>query len=152
LWRKVYTMAVAEKQIISADKDEQSMLDHAQDVLLSSKERIPKLIGPNGDEIPLPPSLSLVLRQSIYHLMRGRSISIVPVNKGLTTQDAANVLSVSRPYLIKLLEKGEIPYVWVGNQRRIQYRDILEYQDRREAERLSALDEMARMSQNMGLY
>jgi excisionase family DNA binding protein len=51
-----------------------------------------------------------------------------------------------------LLEKGEIPYVKVGNQRRIRYRDVLEYQERREAERLSALDEMARMSQEMGLY
>jgi excisionase family DNA binding protein len=145
-------MAVAPKEIISASQDERSILDHAQDVLLSSKDRIPKLVGPDGDEIPLPPSLFLVLRQSIYHLMRGRAISIVPVNKELTTQEAADVLGVSRPYLVKLLEKGEIPYVRVGTQRRIRYRDVLEYQDRREAERLSALDEMARMSQEMGLY
>ena len=50
-------MAVAEKEIISASQDERSILDHAQDVLLSSKDRIPKLVGPDGDEIPLPPSL-----------------------------------------------------------------------------------------------
>ena len=116
-------MAVVAKEIISASQDERSILDHAQDVLLSSKDRIPKLVGPTGDEIPLPPSLFLVLRQSIYHLMRVRAISIVPVNKELTTQEAADVLSVSRPYLVKLLEKGEIPYVRVGTQRRIRYRE-----------------------------
>ncbi|HXR65046.1 MAG TPA: helix-turn-helix domain-containing protein, partial [Ktedonobacteraceae bacterium] len=70
----------------------------------------------------------------------------------LTTQEAADILHVSRPYLIKLLEEGEMPFTKVGLHRRIRFKDLRDYQKRRKEERRAALREMAHISQELGLY
>jgi excisionase family DNA binding protein len=93
-----------------------------------------------------------VLQQVIYHMIRGRAIFIVPEHKELTTQEAADILNVSRPYLIKLLEQNEMPFVKVGTHRRILFSELMNYKKLRDAERRRGLDEMARMSQEFGLY
>ncbi len=81
-----------------------------------------------------------------------RAIFIVPGNKELTTQEAADILNVSRPYLVKLLERGEIPFIKLGTHRRIRFSDLMRYKKRRDAERERALGEIARMSQELGMY
>lgn len=81
-----------------------------------------------------------------------KDFSLVPYDQLLSTQEAAELLNMSRPSLIKVLEEGEIPYIKVGTHRRIQYGDVLEYKKRHHGERLQALTEMANMSQELGIY
>ncbi|HZK67184.1 MAG TPA: helix-turn-helix domain-containing protein [Chloroflexota bacterium] len=76
----------------------------------------------------------------------------MPVHAELTTQQAADLLNVSRPHLIKLLETGEIPFHKTGTHRRIRFDDLMRYGRLRDQKEASALDEMARDAQEMGLY
>lgn len=93
-----------------------------------------------GDRVELPPELYRVLRQAAEALQQGLAVTIAPVGQKLTTQQAAELLGVSRPTVIRLLDDGRIPFERVGNHRRITLRDLLDYRGRRRAEQYSALD------------
>ena len=82
----------------------------------------------------------------------GNSISLVPSHRELTTQEAADTLNVSRPYLIGLLEKGEIPFTKVGSHRRIRLQDIMTYQQKRDRNRRQTLREFTGFLQDEGFY
>jgi excisionase family DNA binding protein len=144
-------MAVLEHEPIKAAESEKPALNRIEGVLAKNRGA-PKLIDPDGGEIELPQSVFQVLKQIIHHMMRGRAIFIVPENKELTTQEAAEILCVSRPYFIKLLENGKIPYLKVGSHRRIRFSDLMYYQRKREKEREEGLEEIARLSQETGIY
>ncbi|WP_074955647.1 helix-turn-helix domain-containing protein [Alicyclobacillus macrosporangiidus] len=105
-----------------------------------------------GQEIELPRALFMVLLEAAKQLAKGNSVSILHYEQELTTQQAADLLQVSRPYLIKLLESGQIPYHHVGSHRRIRMRDVLEYKKTRDALRRAHLQEMVRVSEALGLY
>jgi excisionase family DNA binding protein len=70
----------------------------------------------------------------------------------MTTQQAADFLNVSRPYLIKLLEQGEIPHIKVGTHRRVPFQDLMKYKEQRDSKRRQALQELIEMSEEAGLY
>jgi len=144
-------MSVIEREPITASENERPALKKIEDVLNQEKRR-PRLIGPDGEEIELPLSVFQVLRQIIYHMMRGRAISVVPINKELTTQEAADILNVSRPYFVKLLEEGTIPFNVVGTHRRVRFDTLMEYKTHSEAEQDRKLDELTRLSEELGLY
>lgn len=112
----------------------------------------PILRGPNGFEIELPDSVFKALIQVVNLMMRGQAVSIIPVTKEVTTQEAADFLNVSRPYLVKLLEQHEIPYTLVGTHRRIRFSDLLAYKQSRDAKRMEGLAEIARISEDEGMY
>lgn len=138
---------------VAANDDERVALDTIlRHFLADPKVPSPKLVGPRGEEIELPESLFRVLRQIVYYLAHGRAVSVVPLNKELTTQEAADILNVSRPFLVKLLEQGDIPFVKTGAHRRIRFSDLMAYKQRRDAERQRALARLTEMSQEMGLY
>jgi excisionase family DNA binding protein len=105
----------------------------------------------DGEKIELPESIFLLLRQNVSHLLKGHAVTVVPLHKELTTQEAADLLNVSRPFLIGLLERGEIPYVTTGKHRRIRFSDLIEYKKRRDATRRQALDHLAELGQEYGL-
>jgi excisionase family DNA binding protein len=107
------------------------------------------LLGPDGEEIELPASALEALKLVIDTLARGQSITLIPHDKELTSQEAADILQVSRPHLVKLLERGELPFHRVGAHRRIRVEHLLAYRDRRRAERKEGLDELARLSQEL---
>ena len=144
-------MAITEHELIAASESERPALYKIEHIL-EHADVAPKLVGPNGETIELPPSVFNVLRQVIYHMMRGRAIFIFPEQQELTTQEAADILNVSRPYLIKLLEENKIPYTTVGSHRRIRLSDLMSYKKLRDAARKRALDEIARISQESGVY
>ena len=84
-------------------------------------------------------------------LRANNAVRLVPVNRDLTTQEAADLLNISRPYLIKLLEEGVIPCAKVGTHRRIRLNDAMAYKQRRDTERQVALDQVTELNQEMGL-
>ena len=93
-----------------------------------------------------------MLKEIVRNMQLGRAVVLIPENQQLTTQRAADLLGVSRPYLIKLLESGDLPYHKVGSHRRIYLKDLLAYQKRRDVERKAALDRIAREAFESGLY
>lgn len=94
-------------------------------------------------EIILTPALSHLLMELLRHVGRGDAVTLVPVGKMLTTQQAADILNVSRPHLISLLERGQIPYGAVGRHRRIKAEHLFDYKRARDATREAALAELA---------
>lgn len=112
------------------------------------------LIGPDGEQVPLPMEVYEILVQVAAAMRQGKAITVEPLDRVLTTQQAADLLGVSRPTLIKLLEANEIAYErpGEGRHRRLRLRDILEYRDRRREERRARLDEMTRQAAEDGLY
>jgi len=105
-----------------------------------------------GNQIVLPKSVFHVLIAVARAMADGQSISIIHYNQALTTQQSAEILQVSRPYLIQLLEQGKIPYEKVGTHRRIRMRDVLRYKEERDKVREEALEELGRVSEALGLY
>lgn len=112
----------------------------------------PKLVGMDGEEILLPDSIYQALRQVIHMMAAGQVISLVPYEHYLSSQEAADLLNISRPYLYTLLEQGEIPYIKVGTHRRIQFEDLIQYKQQRDGQRRQALSELATFSQELGFY
>jgi len=92
------------------------------------------------DRVELPVEIYRILHQVVEALQRGLAVTVVPKATTLTTQDAADLLGVSRPTVIKLLNEGKIPYERMGTHRRVLLRDLLAYRERRRAEQYAALE------------
>ena len=135
-----------------ATAEERPVIGQIDRLLADSPEGVSKIVGTGGEAIELPMPVIRVLRQAARAMAEGQMVTVVPVQKQLTTQQAADLLNVSRPYLIRLLEEGKIPFEKVGSHRRVRADDLLAYKRRRDAERESALDELTRMSQALGMY
>lgn len=108
------------------------------------------LRGSNGesDEIVLPGHVLQMLLNVLSEMAKGNAISLMPINQELSTQEAANILNVSRPYLVKLLEEEKIPFHKVGAHRRVFARDIFDYKADIESKRRETLDALAKISQD----
>ncbi len=105
-----------------------------------------------GEISELPPSALAVLQRAVPHLIQGEEVEVFPAQTDLSTNEAADLLNVSRPYLIKLLEEGEIPYFMIGTHRRMHLTDVLEYQQKRAEQRRRGMEELVRLSEELGLY
>lgn len=96
-------------------------------------------------DVILSPALSDLLMELLRHIGRGDAVTLVPVSQMLTTQQAADILNVSRPFLITLLEKGDIEHSLVGRHRRIRAEHLIAYKARRDEQRSKALSYLAEM-------
>lgn len=99
--------------------------------------------------ITVPVSALRLLIEVLTQIGEGNAVSIFPIHAELTTQAAADVLNVSRPFLVQLLEQNEIPFHRVGTHRRIRYQDLIDYKERLDRERVNALDELAEQAQRL---
>lgn len=104
-----------------------------------------------SDELVLPGHALQLLLGVLSEMSRGNAISIMPIHAELSTQDAANILNVSRPFLVGLLEKGDIDFHKVGTHRRVLAKDVIEYKQQIDAERMTALDKLTEESQKLGM-
>jgi excisionase family DNA binding protein len=96
-------------------------------------------------EVTLSPALSDLLMELLRHVGKGDAVTLVPVSQMLTTQQAADILNVSRPFLISLLDRGDIEYSMVGRHRRIKADTLFDYKSRRDNKRAKALDELGEL-------
>ena len=110
------------------------------------------LVGPDGEHHAIPASLLQVLRQAIPLLARGESVTLLPSHRVLTTQEAADLLNVSRQYVVRLTDEGKLPFTRTGTHRRVHYEDVLAYKTLRDRERRAGLRTLTRMSRELGLY
>jgi excisionase family DNA binding protein len=90
-------------------------------------------------------------KMTLTEIGQDNALSIIPIHAELTTQEAADVLNISRPFLVRLLEKGDIPFHKIGTQRRVRYQDVIAYKKRIDAERRQALDELAAQAQELNM-
>jgi excisionase family DNA binding protein len=111
-----------------------------------------RLVSRDGEAIELPDGIQSLLVTIVENLRAGNGVSVIPLHAELTTVQAAELLNVSRPYLIKQIEAGEIPHHMVGTHRRLKLVDVLSYRDRLDAQADEALDAMTAEAEELGLY
>ena len=99
----------------------------------------------------LPPAVARLVLDLLEAIGKGDAVTLVPSGADLSTQQAADMLEVSRPFLVKLLETKEIPHHKIGTHRRVRYQDVIAYKKRIDAERRKALDELAAQAQELNM-
>lgn len=120
--------------------------------LLLSRAAHAELVTPEGERMAIPPELFQVLRTAVTAMSNGQAVTVAPHHQALTTQEAADLLGISRPTLVKLVDGGVIPSHRPGRHRRVLLRDVLAYQEKQRYERRVALDEIVEVSEEAGLY
>jgi excisionase family DNA binding protein len=108
-------------------------------------------IQKNGDLLKIPKKALYLLVDILNNMAEGRSITIVPSDAEISTQQAADMLNISRPHLVKLLENGEIPFKKVGTHRRVDFKDIIAYEKKLKEMREENLDFLSRQAQDLNL-
>jgi excisionase family DNA binding protein len=109
-----------------------------------------RIQGAGDDALVVPRQAAVMLAQILGFLANGQGVTITPSNAMLTTQQAADFLNVSRPYLIKLLEAGQIPFEKVGTHRRVAFGELMDYTRRDDPQRRRAADELTELGQELG--
>jgi excisionase family DNA binding protein len=108
-------------------------------------------VGAQDDALILPRPVAEMFAAVLAALASGKGVQVVPVDAEFTTQQAADMLNVSRPYLIGLLDDGEIPYRRVGRHRRIRFEDLMRYRREDDQRRHDAANSLAQLGQELGL-
>lgn len=104
-----------------------------------------------GETVTIPAAALSLLVEILAQMAEGNAVSIVPIKKELTTQEVADILQVSRPYLVGLLESGEIPYRKVGTCRRVLTQDVINYKNQIDVSRMETLKELAAQAQELNM-
>jgi excisionase family DNA binding protein len=106
---------------------------------------------PASDPLEIPASALRLFGVILTEMAQGNAVTLTPIHAELTTKQAADLLNVSRPFLCKLLDNGEIPHRKVGRHRRVKFADLMEYKKRTDDARSQALDELAAQAQELGM-
>lgn len=147
--------------------DERTFTPSADDVAIAkdSSRTITRILGKKSggyrlrvtakdeadEAIELPTSALRLLADILVQMAQGRAFTLIPVHAELTSQQAADVLNVSRPYLIGLLEEGKIPFHKVGTHRRIRFRDLMEYKQSTDQQRLDVLKQLTQEAEELDM-
>lgn len=146
-------MTVLENRFVPSEQDTETVRDFsrqlAREIDSTSRVTIQQIDDQVSVEVPRP--VFEVLRKVLAVMSEGKAFALIPLEKELTTQQAADILNVSRPYLNKLLDLGEIPHRKVGRNRRIKFGDLAEYKAKQDDASQSALQELADQAQELDM-
>jgi excisionase family DNA binding protein len=151
---KSHPMATIAEHVLAPDPSEQAELTHLNEVIEhiaeepTDRRQVTQLVAADGTSVELPASAFKGLRAIADDLAHGRTVVVMPHDRLLTTNEAAGVLSISRQFLVRLLDGGEIPFERVGTHRRLAVADVLAYREERAARRREKLDELTELSQD----
>lgn len=140
------------REPIVAREDERNDIVSIERSLEQGDTRRPRLVGPDDRVMILPEPLYRVLLEAARELGDGNGVALLAFAQELTTQQAADILNVSRPHVVSLLEADKIPFHKVGTHRRVHLRDLLAYKHHRDEARRRSLDAMVDQAQELGLY
>jgi excisionase family DNA binding protein len=118
---------------------------------LSKRKPLRVRIQPDDDEEPIaiPVSALRLLAHILTEMAQGNAVTLIPIHAELSTQQAADLLNVSRPFLVRLLEEGKIPCRKIGTHRRALFQDLMAYKRQQDEDRLKALEELAAQAQEL---
>ncbi|MGW1237311.1 helix-turn-helix domain-containing protein [Streptomyces californicus] len=144
----------------STAEDRTLLPEHREEIaeLRSFLDRTPAAVepallrGPDGSTHSLPSEVYEALMVVVSALAEGKAVTVAPVNTTLTTQEAADLLGVSRPTFVKILDEGGLAYSRPGRHRRVLLSDVLDYKEKRRSQRRRGLDDLVRMTEDSGLY
>lgn len=125
-----------------------------EQVLINQQKNVKSIeISVAGDEarIKIPGKAFEHLREILQSMAEGKTVSLIDNEEELTTQEAADILNISRPYLVKLLESGEIPFTKVGKHRRVRFEDMNAYKKKCQRARQRRLRELAKQAQELDM-
>ena len=137
-------------RLAQSDVPQVARLDLALRAATGSAQRL-KIVLSNGEHMTLPDDVQRALALVAREMATGNGVAVVPVHHELTTHEAAAVLHVLRPHLIRMLDEGRLPFRKVGTHRRIRFDDVMAYRAREEDEREALLARIAQESQSLGL-
>lgn len=110
-----------------------------------------RLTEGDGPDIELPAAAVQLLVHLLAQMAEGNAVTLMPIHAELTTQQAAELLGVSRPFLVKALDEKKLPYRKVGTHRRILFADLMSFKDKMDAKRHEILDELAKQAQELDM-
>jgi excisionase family DNA binding protein len=140
-------------EVISPEKGESAVAKSIREQLASASGRSLEFhVRATGETLTLPLSAYRGLLQILAQLGQGNAFAVTGIQSELTTQQAADLLNVSRPYLVKLVDEGAIPSRKVGVQRRMLLGDVLKYREELYAKQVAGMTELAALSEELGLY
>jgi excisionase family DNA binding protein len=145
------TVMLERGPVLAPETDTPEIRELAE-VVQQDTHALSEVVGPRGQRLHLPDSVRQLLGALIVELAKGNAVSIVSRGREITTQEAADLLNVSRPYLVKLVDAGQLPCRRVGNRRRVPLEAVLAYRARELQRQEALLSNLTQEAQEMGFY
>ena len=146
------TVAFTQHEPVTPTDEESTLARDSSRKLSGLMKRDLRVHIPETDEdVILPAAAVRLLVDLLSEMAEGNAVTLIPIHAELTTQQAADFLGVSRPFLVKLIDEGKLPHRKVGTHRRVLFRDLMEYKRRIDKKRLETLDELAAQAQKLDM-
>ncbi len=142
---------VLERPTSLPSQEDSTLARMASRAIATSQPSELRVLLENGQELVLPKSATRLIAHLLTEMAQGNAVTVIPVHANLTTQEAADFMNVSRPFLIGLLEAGKIPFAKVGSHRRIRFEDLMKFKTSTEARRREIMEELAQQAQEEGM-
>ena len=147
--KAIETVMPTKKEATLAEQSSRVLASYTRSALAPTIQLVNR--GGKKEQVAIPKSAMRLLTDILIQMAKGNAVTLMPVHAELTTQEAADLLNVSRPYLVSLLEEGRIPYRKVGARRRVMTKDILEYKANVDKKRLATLAKLSEQGQKLNM-